>query len=114
PGQSHFAGSGLGFMAEESIVERDMKKVENSAGATRTSPSFSFCQAGTQIPARYIHILLFVCPDCNLPVSISRVSNEKNLETVDAERLHITCSYCDRSSDVTAVTAKRHYVEDWT
>jgi hypothetical protein len=114
PGQSHFAGSGLGFMAEEFIIERAMKKVENSVGTTRTSPSLSLCQVGTQIPARYIHVLLFVCPDCNLPVSISRVSNEKNLETVDAERLHITCSYCDSSADVTAVTAKRHYVEDWT
>jgi hypothetical protein len=89
-------------------------KLENSVGPTRTSPSLSVCQTGTRIPARYIHVLLFVCPDCNLPISISRVSNEKNLETVDAERLHITCSYCDRSSDVTSVTAKRHYVEDWT
>jgi hypothetical protein len=32
PGQSHFAGGGLGFMAEEFITERTMKKVENSAG----------------------------------------------------------------------------------
>jgi hypothetical protein len=66
---------------------------------------------------RFVHVLLFVCPDCNLPVAISRVSSERNLETVDAvdaERLHIACGYCDRSSDVTAVTAKRHYVEQWT
>jgi hypothetical protein len=63
---------------------------------------------------RFVHVLLFVCPDCNLPVAISRVSSEKNLETVDAERLHIACSYCEKSSDVTVVTAKRHYVEEWT
>jgi hypothetical protein len=62
---------------------------------------------------RYVHILLFACPDCRLPVSISRVSNERNLETVDAERLRITCTYCQESSDVTAATAKRHYVEEW-
>jgi uncharacterized protein YlaI len=61
----------------------------------------------------YVHILLFVCPECNLPVAISRVSKEKNLEAVDAECLHIKCSYCDKSSDVTAVAAKKHYVEDW-
>jgi aspartate carbamoyltransferase regulatory subunit len=67
-----------------------------------------------KILVRYVHILLFACPDCNLPVSISRVSNEKNLETVDAERLHIKCSYCEKPSDVTVVTAKRHYVEEWT
>jgi aspartate carbamoyltransferase regulatory subunit len=62
---------------------------------------------------RFVHVLLFSCPDCNLPVSISRISNEKNLETVDAEHLHIRCSYCDKISDVAAITAKRHYVEEW-
>jgi hypothetical protein len=62
---------------------------------------------------RFVHTLLFACPDCNLPVAISRVSNAKNLETVDAERPQIKCSYCDKLSDVIAVTAKRHYVEEW-
>jgi aspartate carbamoyltransferase regulatory subunit len=65
-------------------------------------------------PVRYVHILLFACPDCSLPISISRVSNEKNFETVDTEHLHITCSYCEKSSDVTALAAKRHYVDEWT
>ncbi len=63
--------------------------------------------------ARFVHMLLFVCPECNLPVAISRVSKEKNLEGVDAEQLHIRCSYCERMSDTTAVMAKRHYVEEW-
>jgi hypothetical protein len=63
---------------------------------------------------RFVHVLLFICPDCNLPVAISRVSSERNFETVDGEQLHITCSYCDKSSYVTAVMAKRHYVEEWT
>lgn len=62
---------------------------------------------------RYVHVLLFVCPDCNLPVSISRVSNEKNLETVDAEHFRMACGYCEKSSELTAVEAKRHYVEEW-
>jgi hypothetical protein len=62
---------------------------------------------------RYVHVLLFVCPECGLPVVISRVSAEKNSEDVDAQRLHITCSYCDPSFNVTAVTAKKHYVENW-
>ena len=64
-------------------------------------------------PVRYAHVLLFACPDCNLPVSISRVSNEKNLEIVDAERLRVTCSYCGKSSHVIATQARRHYVEEW-
>ena len=63
--------------------------------------------------ARYVHILLFMCPECNLPVAISRVSNEKTLEVIDAECLRITCSYCEAVSDVIAVTAKKHFVEDW-
>ncbi len=63
--------------------------------------------------ARYVHILLFICPDCNLPVAISRVSKKKTLEVVDAECLHITCSYCGKSSDVIAVTARRHFVQEW-
>jgi hypothetical protein len=50
---------------------------------------------GSRPSVRYVHLLLFACPDCNLPVSISRVSNEKDLETVDAEHLRITCSYCE-------------------
>ena len=62
---------------------------------------------------RYVHILLFVCPECNFPVAISHVSNEKNLEGVDAERLDLTCSYCKASFNATIVTAKRHYVEEW-
>jgi len=62
---------------------------------------------------KYVHILLFVCPACNLPVAISRVSDERNAEAIDVERLHITCSYCDKSLNVSAVTAKKHYVEEW-
>jgi hypothetical protein len=63
--------------------------------------------------ARFVHTLLFACPECNLPVAISRVSKEKNFEGVDAENLRIRCSYCETVSDTTAVTAKKHYVEDW-
>jgi transcription elongation factor Elf1 len=63
--------------------------------------------------AKYVHMLLFACPECNLPVAISRVSNEKNLEKIDSEFLHIICSYCGKSSDVTAVAAKAHFVEEW-
>lgn len=62
---------------------------------------------------RFVHTLLFACPECNLPVAISRISKEKNLEGVDAEKLHIRCSYCEKVSDITAVTAKKHYVEEW-
>jgi len=65
-------------------------------------------------PTQYVHLLLFGCPECSSPVAISRVCDEKNLEGVDAELLRIRCSYCDKSSDVIAATAKRHYVADWS
>ena len=62
---------------------------------------------------RFVHTLLFACPECNLPVAISRVSKEKNFEGVDAENLRIRCSHCERMSDTTAVMTKKHYVEEW-
>jgi aspartate carbamoyltransferase regulatory subunit len=61
---------------------------------------------------RFVQTLLFACPECNLPVAISRVSKEKNCEGVDADNLRIRCSYCEKVSDTTAVIAKRHYVEE--
>jgi len=76
-------------------------------------PAYRISLGSTSQAAMYVHILLFRCPDCNLPVAISRVSKEKTLEVVDAEFLHITCSYCDKLSDVPAAAAKKHYVEDW-
>ncbi|HTQ95658.1 MAG TPA: hypothetical protein VMH89_02570 [Candidatus Acidoferrum sp.] len=63
---------------------------------------------------RYAHILVFSCPDCNLPIAITRISNEKNLEKVDAEALDIRCSYCESTTHMSAVNAKLHYVESWS
>jgi hypothetical protein len=62
---------------------------------------------------RFVHTLLFACPGCNLPVAVSLISKEKNLDGVDAEQLHIRCSYYEKLSDTTAVIAKKHYVEEW-
>jgi len=64
-------------------------------------------------PTKYVHLLLFGCPECSSPVANFRVRDEKNLEGVEAELVRIRCSYCDKSSDVIAVTAKRHYVAGW-
>jgi hypothetical protein len=61
----------------------------------------------------YVHILLFVCPDCDHPIAISRISEKRNFEDIDAESLRIFCSYCYNFSNVLAVAAKKHYVEDW-
>jgi len=61
----------------------------------------------------YVHTLLFCCPDCDLPIAISRVSAEKNMEDIDGESLRIFCTSCYNSSHVIAATAKKHYVENW-
>jgi hypothetical protein len=66
------------------------------------------------MPTRYAHTLLFACPDCDLPIAISRVSKEQSSENIDAELLRIKCSYCDKTSDVRASYAKKHYVDEWT
>ncbi len=63
---------------------------------------------------RYVHILLFVCPDCDHPIAISHVSEKRNFEDIDAESLRIFCSYCYNFSNLSAVTAKKRYVEDWS
>jgi len=62
---------------------------------------------------RYVHILLFVCPDCDHPIAISHVSEKTNFEHIDDESLRIFCSYCYNFSNVTAAKARQHYVEDW-
>jgi aspartate carbamoyltransferase regulatory subunit len=66
-----------------------------------------------RMPVRYAHILVFTCPDCDLPIAISRVSKEKNLENINAEVLRLKCSYCEKASSVRAVYAKRRYVDEW-
>jgi hypothetical protein len=66
------------------------------------------------ISTKYVHTLLFVCPNCQFPIAITRVSEHRNLEGIDRESLRISCSYCcGLSFDVVAIQAKKHYVLDW-
>lgn len=62
---------------------------------------------------RYAHTLLFVCPDCNLPIAVSKISDAKNLEEIDSLEIHIKCAYCEGTSNLLAVTAKTHWVTEW-
>jgi hypothetical protein len=62
---------------------------------------------------RYVHTLLFDCAQCKMPIAISLISEQGNLEDIDAETLHIKCKNCEKSAQVVAVTAKRHYVDEW-
>jgi hypothetical protein len=69
--------------------------------------------APSKTAARYAHTLLFLCPECTLPVSISRVCYAKSLEVIDAQSFHLECEYCHARNTVLAVTAKAHWVSEW-
>jgi hypothetical protein len=62
---------------------------------------------------RYAHTLLFVCPECNLPVSTSCICNEKSLEIIESQLSNLECDYCDASFTVFAAMAKAHWVTEW-
>jgi len=62
---------------------------------------------------RFAHTLLFACPECNLPVSVSRISDKKNLEEVDALLIRTRCEYCEKPLETLAITAKEHWVSPW-
>jgi len=35
------------------------------------------------------------------------------LESIDAEVLKVKCSYCEQTTVMSGVVAKKHYVEEW-
>src|SRR5215472_5061696 len=80
-------------------------KTERLAWPDPTAPS--------NTASRYAHTLLFVCPECNLPLATSRICNEKSMEMIDAQSFHLECGYCHASSTVVAATAKAHWVSEW-
>ena len=63
--------------------------------------------------ARYAHTFLFVCPECNLPISISRIRSKRNLETIESQSFEFKCHYCNESSILLAAMAKTHWVTEW-
>jgi transcription elongation factor Elf1 len=62
---------------------------------------------------RYAHTLLFNCPDCDLPVSIACISQNKNPEQVASQTFKLHCSYCGKRSVMPGLGAKMHWVSDW-
>jgi endogenous inhibitor of DNA gyrase (YacG/DUF329 family) len=59
------------------------------------------------------HILHFQCPQCSQPLSTFKVTDERNLETVDGERHNVDCPECQSSFDLLGATAQSHTVEPW-
>ncbi len=64
--------------------------------------------------AQYVHTLLFHCPNCGQPMAVSHVSDEKNLETVDAQSFRVGCRSCHQSFVLPALRAKSHSVREWS
>jgi hypothetical protein len=62
---------------------------------------------------RYVHLLLFSCLECHLPIAVALISNERSPEKVNAQTLNIRCRYCGWFADMLGVTAKKHSVEPW-
>ena len=63
--------------------------------------------------SRFVHILVFACPQCRLPIAVSRLSPKKTFDEFDGQRFCATCEFCAKVFDVQAHTAKRHLVESW-
>jgi len=63
---------------------------------------------------RYVHTLLFICPECAASVSISEVRPEKNPENVDAKTHRMLCGHCNEIHEVLGVMAKAHWVNEWS
>ena len=66
-----------------------------------------------KIDSRFAHTLRFSCPQCYLPVGVVRISNPKNGEEIDGERIRFKCGFCDHTALAYGVTAKMHYVYEW-
>jgi hypothetical protein len=62
---------------------------------------------------RYVHTLLFSCPNCKLPIAAARISKDESLEPVDGERQKLICLYCEESADIIATDVKMHWVDKW-
>jgi hypothetical protein len=60
----------------------------------------------------FVHILLFECPSCRLPVVHALTSESKNIENIDLEFHTAICS-CGWSGKLLGLDARRHWVESW-
>jgi hypothetical protein len=77
-----------------------MRKWESSGGALAKKTE------------RFVHVLLFECPQCANPSASAMPSAERNLEKVDGASIPIQC-FCGGSGDLVGIEARRHWVELW-
>jgi hypothetical protein len=60
----------------------------------------------------YVHVLLFRCKICNMPVPISVTSEARNHENVDAGFFDVHCS-CGWKKQSLGIEAVNHWVAQW-
>jgi hypothetical protein len=61
----------------------------------------------------FVHVLLFRCPDCTSPVAAAVATGERNPEDADTCTFSLRC-VCGWSTTAIGLSAKRHWVEEWT
>lgn len=61
----------------------------------------------------FVHVLLFECGSCRLPVVQALISESKNIENVDVAFHRAVCA-CGWSGKPSGLEAKRHWVEPWS
>jgi hypothetical protein len=64
------------------------------------------------IPESFVHVLLFGCSQCGRPVPSAVLSENRNVEDVDAGSIIVTCP-CGWSGRVLGVEARGHWVNGW-
>jgi hypothetical protein len=60
----------------------------------------------------FVHVLLFQCMNCGLPVANALKTDSRDLENVDLKFHDIVCG-CGWTGQASGLEAKRHWVEPW-
>jgi hypothetical protein len=62
---------------------------------------------------KYVHTMVFACPDCGLPVVIGVMSVHGNRAATSSEWHNIKCCFCEKAFRVVVSTAREHYIAVW-
>lgn len=60
----------------------------------------------------YARTLTFECPECHLPVLVTRTSEHGNMEDVAAWIFQVECESCRHVAEIPGLFASRHNVKD--
>ena len=63
---------------------------------------------------RYVHTLVFTCPNCEAALACSFINDSRNPEDVDAKLFSLRCDICGLLTDMLGAEAMRNYTSEWT